>query len=265
MEWVWPAQPDQYSIYLLDSSTSPWSDFWLVALGALVGAGAAFFLEAAHKMFQERRRRIAAGNLALLTMFRMWSEIYNYEKNIIRDAVLKKSALVPLWLRISLLARTPADLHFNAADLVFMLRTSEPTRLAVTILQETRYHELFHAVAVRNTVLTGVHENMAGKGVGVATDPTDKELIDSIGIPDIVKMRTLTLGVIESVYKNLVDMRTEYKGLRELLIRQFGKKNVVAFALEKEFPGELGIPIENWLIRLMYENNERPSGPPFRD
>src|SRR5688572_4869761 len=262
MEWFWPVQPDQYSIYLLGSSNSSWWDFGIAVTGALLGAGSAFLLEALRRTRHERRQQIAAGNLALLTMFRMWFEIYNYEKRIIREAVNKGDG-IPLWLRISVLARTPADLRFNASDLVFMLRTADPPRLALTILQESRYHELFHAITLRNVVLTKAQEKMAGGGVGIATDPTDKELIDAIGIPDIAKLRTLTLGIIDGVYKNLVDMRTEYHALIKMLVGHFGEKNIVPFALEENFPAELEIPVENWLIRLKFENNERPSGPPF--
>lgn len=261
--WVWPADADQYSIYLLGTSKSFWGDFWAAAFGALIGAGAAFALAWWEKQREERRRRVAAGNIALLTMYRMWYEIYNYEQHIIRNAVLKKDKAIPLWLRISLLARTPPDLRFDFPSLVFLLRSSEPVTLANTALQETRYHELFHAVALRNDVLQRVQESMAKKSVGVVTEPTDKELVYAIGIPAIAQLRTLTVGVFESVYKNLEEMRTAYNALLVLLAKELGTKDVVAFALEENFPRELDMPVAKWLGLLKIENNSRPSGPPF--
>jgi hypothetical protein len=236
--------------------------FFATLAGAFAGACAAFLLESMRRAREEKRRKIGAANIALLTLSSMWWELYNYESQVVRPKISDRLREVPLWLKISPAVRRAPDLKFDIPALGFLLHSVNPEVLPELVLQEQRYRDFVAGVEQRDAAISRARDRMDAKNIGAERYATDAELKDVIGIRGIGELRTMTAGMIRAMYQTLEDMAAVYGQLLNALRRDFGKQNIKAFELEQsKLNGDLKPSPAAWVKAAIAECNSRPSGP----
>ena len=232
---------------------------WSTAVGAFVGAVAAFLIDWQRRAREEKRRRIAAANVALLTLYNMWWVLYTFESHIVRPVVGQRDHPLPLWLRMKPAVRPAPSLEFDIPALVFLLHSREPALLPRLILQQQRYRDHVAAVATQNAAIGRARERMSARGIGRERYGTDAELAEAVGIQVVGELRTITAAVIPALYDSLEDMAKAYGELLSAVRRELGPKNITAFELEQTKLVEALKPSpKEWVQAAVVESNEWP-------
>jgi hypothetical protein len=216
--------------------------------GAVAGGYSAFALEGRRRQREQRDRDIAAANVALVTLSSMWSALYNYEKQIVRKQIADEQSPDPLWLRVRPSASHRQALSFDVANLVFLLKSSDPEVLPELILQGQRYLDVNEALERLESVRNRALERMEASRVGATGHPTRKELVSAIGPLGVSQLSTLTKNLIDYLYRCMADMTTFHGRFQRLLQSELGEQSVRVFALQ-DFAGELPMSVSEWIER----------------
>ena len=250
-----------YNFYFLSGSAeSTWfATLWATAVGAFVGAAVAFAIDWMRRAREEMRRRIAAGNVALLTLNAMWFELFTYERDVVHKAIENAdTSPLPLWLSIPKAVMRESGYTFDIADLSFLLQSPEAEVVADLILQQDRSRSFLHGLTMRDSVLDRAHEQMNARGVGLKCIPSDQELVEIIGPRETGQLRTMTCGMLQNLYQTLFEMHDYSNRLQAALKRQLGEKNVRSFPIP-DLAADLEPSAEEWVRSAVEKCKSRPS------
>jgi hypothetical protein len=251
-----------YSYYFLAGHGDTWfTTLWATAVGAFVGAAVAFAIDWLRRIREEKRRRIGAANVALLTLKSMWWEFYNYESQVVHPALVDDRRELPLWILIRPAVRQASNLQFDISALSFLLELEQPDLLPKLVLQERRYREFGTGLEQRDVVMARVRDLMAARQIGATRYATDEELKQAIGVRGIGEVRTSTAAIVRALYLNLHEIASTYYELLLVLRKQFGKKAIVAFDLEQaKMEATLTPTPQEWAEAAIARVNSWPAG-----
>jgi hypothetical protein len=244
------------------SEVSWLTTLWSTALGAFVGAAAAFIIEWIRRAAEEKRRRIAASHVELLTLGSRWYTLLKHDTQGMRKRIDGPDAGIPLWLGIppALTMAESALYSFDIAGLTFLLSSIDPQVWADLVLQQERYSTFVSNLKERDAAVSRARERMEAAGVGLTLlDPTDQQLLDIIGVRGVSELRMLTKGMIEALYQTMVDMREVHERLTVALRGTLGKKNIRPGPLP-DFAADLKPTWQIWVKQAVQRCMSRPPG-----
>jgi hypothetical protein len=201
------------------SATVAFKEFAAVAgtlFGTFIGAWFAFQFASLQRRTERTAKEVAAGNLALFTLQRMWEEIRYHQIQSVESYRNKPDA----WLNLPVGPPLNPGRSFNVGDLSFVLQADARTFQEV-ILQEDRYHLVRYLIEEhRQTVSSQVVPALERAGIKVGDRiPINVGHFEEglISTNTTHKLRVLTRFIISNIDEDEVSIRAAFKTLRAVL------------------------------------------------
>jgi hypothetical protein len=164
--------------------------------GVIAGAGITLWIEAQKAQKAEVQRRVAAVNLAVLTLARMYSEQEQYRKEVIEPA---RSSPVPWYSMKPARVRFLPPPQFDYVGLQFLSSSSDPNIMGELVLEEGRFASLVAVADLRSELHIGEVqprlEHRSARGGTITTTIPDLE--DAIGPRKTQLLKDYTSTIID--------------------------------------------------------------------
>jgi hypothetical protein len=193
-----------------------WGALFATALGAFVGAYAAFKLEHNARVAEEQNRRATEGNLALLTFMQMYDALGLYRGSVIE--ALPQDELKP-WLSMRITYSLAYQrLAFDAARLHFLFDCKNPNILPDVLIEGRRFDLTMEMIETHRRLMQNkVHPILSNAGIahGSALDESDWEML--LGPALSTEVREVTAGILANVPSSMEGIKRTFALLREQL------------------------------------------------
>lgn len=194
-----------------------WDSLLSAFLGTFVGAYIAFRLEYRSRISEQRRTRATEGNLALLTLFQMFNELRQFQKEVIATAPEPRGR----WMRMKVtFPQSPAMLKFDAKQLAFLLESENTNLLPEVLLEERRFQLAIEMINRRShLMLEKIHPILAKAGLQHGEAVEDSQIRHLIGPALAAEADQLTEGIVQNVNEDVQSLKKTFDELRLQLVR----------------------------------------------
>jgi hypothetical protein len=210
-------------------------------LGAVVGATVAFRYERrkSREELDDRRlreanelseRRAAAGNLAIFTLAKIYSDLWNYRSQIIDPA---RNAPAP-WHSLGAYNLTMTDGHkFDIPSIAFLFRSIDQTMPLRLTIEEARFADVVTLISQRSKIhLEEVQPAIEAAGFIDSLSPAEAE--KACGPRVTRTMKGLTGQIIDLVDRGLVTAPELADQLGRVLVRELPDQRIIRFSTATE-------------------------------
>jgi len=205
------------------------------AIASLTGAGIAFSFALYRDHLLQRRDRIAAGNMAVITLMRQTNHYLAAAAMIRehRDWLLSQQPTSPLWMHIKPMHFDYSDaLRFKMDSLVFLLERSEGAAIIQALLSvEMHYHDLFGMLKVHATISEALQLKLSDANIDMRQRVPVTDLERVAGFQIIAKANSFVHGIFECIDRDEAAFREACDQLPRALRGMFGRKAVIGIAV----------------------------------
>jgi hypothetical protein len=206
------------------------------AVGAFIGAYAAFALERRDRSEEQIRARATEGNLALLTLFQMFSVLRQFQKEVISTAPEPGGR----WMKMKVTFPQPDErLGFDPSRLAFLFECENKNVLPEILLEERRYHLAITMINRRShLMLEKVHPKLAQEGVQHGMNIAEEAIKAVIGPALAAEALQLTEGIVQNVNEDVASLKTSFDELRKQLAKLLPKENFIQVEFDMPAPSK---------------------------
>lgn len=197
------------------------------ALGALfgsfVGAGFAFYFAKLQRQKERLDDEVAAGNRALFTLYEIWNDLVQYQKEVVDEYRDRSDA----WLNLSPSPYPIREHAFDVKDLSFVLHRDAPTFQQV-LLEGARFRLVSHYIGRRDMlVLSEVFPKLSAAGISPGEPRPLQEIEELLGVGIVRQLKVLTDGIIKNTDEDVQSSRQAFTRLRATLMRLHPKEKFI--------------------------------------
>jgi hypothetical protein len=227
---------DRYPTSSIMTGIEPILNALTTLAAAFAGAWAAFRLENRRRRKETVNQQVGATNRALYTLFNMWNVLSQYQREVINEYRGKPDQ----WLNmVATTRREYGQLSFDAAELSFLLQTSDVNIFAEVMLEEQRCQTVIRLIDHRSSIVLGeVFPRLSNAGVRVGENRPRGEIETILGISIIHQLKELTKSITQLTGENIKSLEGTFDHLRAAALRihpqqkfikvDFGKKKEAA-------------------------------------
>jgi len=205
------------------------------AIASLTGAGIAFSFALYRDHRLRRRDRIAAGNMAVITLMRQTNDYFSAAAAIRaqRDFLKQAAPAAPDWMLMKPMHFDYSEaLRFKMDSLVFLLERPEGAAIVQSLLAvEMHYHAMFAMLLVHAATSEAVQVRLSDAGIDPYQPASVADLERAVGFQLVSKTRSFVHGIFDSIDRDEAKFREACDLLPRALRRMFGEKAVVRIEL----------------------------------
>ena len=188
----------------------------LAVIGTFIGAYAAFALEKNSREAERTANKANEGNLANLTLFQIWNDLRQYQKEHIETLKGHPDAA---WLELrATFPREVSPLEINANALAFLFEGKDKNLLPDILLEQIRYRMAIAMINRRTEKMIGlVYPRMEAIGMKPNEKIDSRVVAAALGPALTTEVKDLTSAIISHVNENLISLKITSEKLRKQL------------------------------------------------
>jgi hypothetical protein len=188
------------------------------SIGTLIASFAgAWFAFSFARLQREKQRvddEVTAGNLALVTLARMWNATKLYQRSVVDPHRDKPD----VWLNLNVSQPLDVTLSFDMKALSFMMKVAGASAFQQIFLEEERYKLAGYLIEEhRRLLLTQAWPKMEAAGLQLKEPIPTAEMERIIGIGTVQQLKVMTSGIITNFDENVKSLRHAFTNLRTAL------------------------------------------------
>lgn len=200
-------------------------------IGSFIGAGLAFALALWRDHILRLRDRRAAGNLAIATIARQYSDFLQVRTSINehRQMVLQANpnVSVPPWMQMKPMHFLSSDnLKFNLESLTFLFEYKSATILERLINAELQYHDLAKLIHIHSETAEQMQQKLAAAGAPLNGEASIANLETVVGTALVAKLNSFVPAIFIHLERDEQKYLDAVSELRSLLVKIFGPKGI---------------------------------------
>jgi hypothetical protein len=211
-----------------------WNTLISTVISTFVGAYVAFLLERRTRVAEETSARSTAGNLALLTLSQMLSQLRRFQEDFI-SSVPDRSGR---WLKMRVtFPRSGSGLGFDVSRLEFLLESEDKNLLPELLLEEQRFQLVFEMINTRShLMLEKVHPSLSAGGIHHGQEVDERAARSILGPALSAEADELTEQVVAHVNESVQSQRAMVDKLHRALVTLVPGQKFIRVDFDKPAP-----------------------------
>jgi len=212
-----------------------WKNLLAAFVGTFVGAYVAFKLEQKTRALEQVRMRSTEGNLALLTLFQMFNELRQFQKEVIATVPERPGR----WMTMKVtFPQSGSKLGFDASRLAFLLECEDKNLLPEVLLEARRFDLAIEMINRRShLMLEKIFPALSAAGLRQEEKKVPEGLVTAILGPALSsEADSLTEQIITNVNEDVQSLKGIFDKLRLALVKLLPKQKFIRVDFDQPAP-----------------------------